>query len=135
MFRKYLEEDIKDWELELVEAEKMNDAAYIKEINAKIEEIKLQDKPYEHIIIENEITINTLKKIARDSYFNLDRFAESGQPLENLDNGFVTPEWLTWVIKRVFSEKSNGSFPNSTSTMFGNRNKIRFIKSKLEELL
>ena len=135
MFRNYLAEDLKDWEAEMKEAIKDNDTDYQEEIKEKMEEIKAKDTPYAHIIITNEVTINTLKKIVRNMYYNLDRFAENNQPLENLDNGFITPEYLKNVLSGVFNEKSNGSFPKSTKDIFGTRSRCRFVKSKLEELL
>lgn len=135
MFRAYLKEEIQSWSQEMAMAVEENDQAYIAEINETIAEIKAKDRPYDHIIIENEITINTLRKIVRNMPFNLDRFAEMEQPLENLDNGFITPEYLKAVIQGVFNLKANGKYPNSTLSMFGHKGKADFVKSKLEELL
>ena len=57
------------------------------------------------------------------------------QPFENLDNRYVTKKMLQMIINLAFREKTDGSFPKSTAAAFGSRNKCRFIKSKLEELL
>lgn len=135
MFRKYLEDDLKAWELELKEAEKNGSKEEVEEAKAKIEEIKAKDTPHELIKIENSITLNTLKKVVRSVAINLDIYAEHGQPMENLEKGFVTKMWLTMIIRRVFTPKSNGGYASSVSAAFGNRNKVRFIKTKLEELL
>ena len=56
------------------------------------------------------------------------------QFLENLDNGFVTKESLYIIVNDIFNEKAKGGF-RSTLDCFGTRNKKRFIKSKLEELM
>ena len=134
MYRKYLEEKINDLKEEIKEYELDGDVEEVEKILKEIEEIKKLDKPYDRIYIENDITINTLQKIVINSWFNFDSYAEMEQPLENLDNGFITPEMLDQILKKVFREKPDGSFPNSTKKIFGTRNKIRYVKSILEKL-
>lgn len=87
------------------------------------------------IIIEKDITRFTLIKIIKNSWFNFDDTCESKQPLEDLDNGFIEEDTLKAILKTAFREKTDGSFPNSTKTMFGSRNKCRYVKSCLENLL
>ena len=89
------------------------------------------------ITIENEITLNTLRKIYKTQEWwqsILDDKSEMKQFLENLDNGFVTKESLYIIVNDIFNEKAKGGF-RSTLDCFGTRNKKRFIKSKLEELM
>jgi len=99
-------------------------------------EVKERDNQ-ERIAIDNEITLNTLKKIVRESWFTMriENAGVYGQPSENLSNYFIGKKALIVMLNSVFDQKSNGSFPNSTKSMFGNRAKCRFVKSKLEELL
>lgn len=88
------------------------------------------------IEIEYEnVTWKTLKKIIRESWFDYTETCESHQPLEDLDNGFIEETTLKSILKTAFREKNDGSFPNSTKSMFGTRSKCRFVKLKLEELL
>jgi transcriptional regulator with XRE-family HTH domain len=84
---------------------------------------------------KRKLDSDTLKKIERDGYYNFDDWAEYQQPLENLDNGYVTPEYLSKVLRGYFTKKANGKYPNTTKSMFGSTQKIDFIKSKLEELV
>lgn len=89
------------------------------------------------ITIENEITLNTLRKIYKTQEWwrgILDDRSEMKQFLENLDNGFITKESLEVIVNDIFREKSKGGF-RSTLDCFGTRNKKRFIRSKLEELM
>ena len=89
------------------------------------------------IKIENEITLNTLRKIYKTQEWwqpILDNCSEMKQFLENLDNGYITKASLHIIVNDIFREKSKGGF-RSTLDCFGNRNKKRFIKSKLEELM
>lgn len=89
------------------------------------------------IKIENEITLNTLRKIYKTQEWwqpILDNCSEMKQFLENLDNGFITKASLHIIVNDIFREKSKGGF-RSTLDCFGTRAKKRFIKSKLEELL
>lgn len=89
------------------------------------------------IKIENEITLNTLRKIYKTQEWwrgILDDHSDMNQFLENLDNGFVTKESLYVIVNDIFREKIKGGFRDSLDC-FGNRNKKRFIKSKLEELM
>ena len=91
----------------------------------------------EKIKLENEITINTLRKVYKtQDWFQtmLDNASDMNQFLENLDNGYVTREALLIITTRIFSVNNNGGFRNSLD-VFGNRSKKRFVKSKLEELL
>ena len=89
------------------------------------------------IKIENDITIATLKKVyyTQDWWRQiLDNASDMKQYLENLDNAYITEEALKVVVNDIFKEKSNGGFRSSLD-VFGTRNKKRFIKSKLMELI
>jgi hypothetical protein len=122
------------WQKELKMAEEDGDQDYIQDCLEEIKKVQSNDLPYERIQIDNEITIATLKKIAREGYFDLNDWAEYEQPIENLDNGYVTPEWLNKVLHAYFTKKANGKYPNTTKSMFGSQQRIDFVKSKLEEL-
>ena len=135
MYRKYIEDEVKEAVEGLEEAKLNNDIEDVKYWEEELVRLAPLDTPYQHIQIDNEITKNTLRKIIKHSYWDFDEYAEMEQPLENIDNGFVTKVMLEQIIKRVFRVKANGSFPKSTKDMFTTRNKARFIKSKLEELL
>jgi hypothetical protein len=135
MFRKYLEKELQDWKNELEIAKEEQDEEYINECQEEIEKVMKKDVPFQRIVIDNEITIATLKKIEREGYYNFDDWAEYQQPLENLDNGYITPEYLNKVLRGYFTKKANGKYPNTTKSMFGSTQKIDFIKSKLEELV
>lgn len=89
------------------------------------------------IKIENEITLNTLRKIYKTQEWwqpILDNCSEMSQFLENLDNGFITKASLHIIVNDIFREKSKGGF-RDTLDCFGSRAKKRFIRSKLEELM
>lgn len=90
-----------------------------------------------NIKLENEITVNTLKKV----YFTqewwrprLDNSSDMEQFLENLDNWYITDTALKIIVHEIFNENKNGGF-RKTLDVFGSRNKKRFIKNKLAELL
>ena len=131
-YKHYLKEMIEAWQLEIKESD---DSDYIAECQLEIEKIMAKDIPHRHIQLDNEITIATLKKIIRNMPFNIDRFAEMEQPLENIDNGFITEDYLKHLISGVFNVKANGKYPKSTLNLFGYKGKADFVKSKLEELL
>lgn len=133
MHRKYLEEEIETLKEEFKDAKKENDTQRMDEALAEIKKLKAKDRPFERIYIDNDITLATLKKIARNYEPSLRPYSEQQQPLENLDNGFITPEALDFILRRILREKRNGSFPKGVKNLFGTRKKIRFIKSKLAE--
>ena len=134
MNKQYLEKEITNYQLEMKDAIAENDTDYITQLNAWIAEAQAKDTPHKRIKIENEITLATIKKITRYNLASLEDYAEHGQPMENLDNGFVTEDMLNRIIDVILHEKNDGSFRKSVKDLFGNRNKVRFIKSKLQEL-
>lgn len=91
----------------------------------------------EKILIKNDITINTLRKIYKTQVWwqgILDSKSDMKQFLENLDNGFITKDALFVIVDDIFREKSKGGFRDSLKC-FESRAKKRFIKDKLIELL
>lgn len=140
MIRKYLEnrinwlkDEIRDIESQIVIDN--DDLNIIAEIEAEIKELKKGDREYDRIYLNNDITINTIRKVLRNSYHDYDQYSVDEQPFENLDNGFVTPELLEAIIKNEFKENSNGSFKKSMTAKFGSRSKLRYIRTILENIL
>lgn len=89
------------------------------------------------IYINNDIMANTLRKIYKtQNYWQslLDEYSYMNQFLENIDNNYIMSKSLWLIINNIFNEKPDGSFRKSLK-VFGTRNKKRFIKEKLNELL
>jgi hypothetical protein len=127
----YIQNQIDELRNEMISEGLDNDPDYMD----MIEKLEAKNTDFEIIEIDNEITIATLRKIIKNMPWDFNDYCATLQPLEDLDNGFITKDLLDKIIKAVFNEKSDGSFPKSTSQMFQSRNQIRFIKTKLEELL
>jgi len=91
---------------------------------------KTEEKIYK---ITNEITKNTLLKIARDHYYSENIQEKWATTLEEKGSDFINETTLDYILNRVFETKKGGSFLNSTKGMFGNRGRCRFIKSCIEQ--
>lgn len=90
------------------------------------------------IQIQNEVTRNTVRKMVRYHYYAelLENKGENQSTMENLENGFISKEALDFIVETIFKEKNDGSFLNSTKSVFNDasRNKLRFLKNVFVEL-